>query len=413
VLSSHPRAARVSLSVFVGLVASFVLAASAFAAPVIGPAGQTFYSPPSPLPAGSHGSLIWYRPAVVSVASIPVSAWTVLYESQSVAGVADAVTGTVIVPTAAWTGSGARPVVDIAVGTQGLSQKSAPSVQLVAGTEYEAGNVEAALKAGYAVEVTDYAGYTNGGVPDYIVGQSEGHAVLDIALAAQQIPGAGISAGAKFITWGYSQGGGASAWAAQLAPSYAPSLDLVGDASGGIPSNLDVVATSLNQSAFAAFLLYSVIGLNQDYPSQIDLGQYVTAAGVSAIADAKADNLIEATVEFAVKNIDSYTVNDPATGSPWTLAELLAVPSIASVVAAQSLGTVALTVPIYEYAAALDEVVPLSQQQALNKTYCSEGVKAQWQEYPGDHLLTDSEAVTNVISWIGNRFAGTAAPDNC
>jgi hypothetical protein len=411
VLRSYSRAAKVALP----LIASLAFAPSAFGA-TTGPSGEAFYTPPSPLPAGAHGTLVWYRKATLNLGTVgtpSANTYTVLYKSQSVNGTGDVVTGTVIVPTSLWLSLTPRPVVDFAVGTQGLSHASAPSEQLVAGSEYEAGNIADALKKGWAVEVTDYAGYTNGGVPDYIVGQSEGHAVLDLDLAAQQIPGVGLSASAQTVTWGYSQGGGASAWAAQLAPSYAPSIKLVGDASGGTPSDLVAVADNLNGSAFAAFALYAIIGLNADYPSQINLSTYTNAKGTSAIKSALSDGLPAATLQFAGANIDSYTVNNPATSSPWTLDQLLAIPSIASAVSAQALGGTPITVPVYQYHASSDEIVPLAQDQALNKLYCSEGVKDDWVQYSGDHITVDSNAASNVVTWIGNRFSGATAPSNC
>jgi hypothetical protein len=56
-------------------------AISVLAAPAAGPAGMAFYSPPSPLPAGTHGDLIWYRTASVTIPGAPsVNAWNVLYQ---------------------------------------------------------------------------------------------------------------------------------------------------------------------------------------------------------------------------------------------------------------------------------------------------------------------------------------------
>ena len=416
-LGTAPRTAKLALSILSGVLASCALATAAVAAPVTpGPAGMAFYTPPPVLP-GAHGALIYYRPATINFGVFgsgpSIKAWTVLYESDSVGTTPDAVTGTIMVPTAPWTGSGPRPVVDYAVGTQGLAQSQAPSLQFVAGSEYEGIGVTADLNKGWAVEITDNAGYTNGGVPDYIVGQSEGHAVLDIGLAALQIPNSGISASAPVITQGYSQGGGSSAWAAQLAPSYAPALHLVGDASGGIPSNLGAVADSVNGALFAAFGLDAIIGMSIDYPTQLNLPAYINAAGAAAIKQDENDPLANSITDFAYKNVDQYTVNDPATGKPWTLDQLLAVPSIAAVVSAQALGGTPITVPMFQFHGSFDEIVPLTQDQALNKTYCSKGDTVDWKTYPGDHILTMVEASGDEVAWMANRFAGSAAPHNC
>ncbi|MGA2009871.1 MAG: lipase family protein, partial [Solirubrobacteraceae bacterium] len=407
-LALCPRRLRPVVAAIAALVAAGLLASSAAAA-TVGPAGLAFYTPPSPLPNDPHGTLIWYRPTSVKLGLgvQSVSAWTVLYLSQSINGQADPVTGTVIVPTKAWTGSGPRPVVDYAVGTQGLAEAAAPSMQLVNGGEYENSDIVKALNQNWAVEITDYAGYTTGGVPDYIVGASEGHAVLDIALAATQIPNDGISPGAPLAIWGYSQGGQASAWASQLWPSYAKSIDLVGDASGGVPSNLNDVANQLNGHLGAAFLLYSVIGLNEDYPAEINLDSYVTPAGLAAIKQAEGQKVEASLFTFAFHNIDQYTLNGE------TLAQLLAVPSIESAIDAQALGTTPITVPMFHYHARSDEIVPLAQDEALNAAYCKLGDTVEFKLYAFGHIAGDFEGAPDSISWIAARFAGTPAPDNC
>lgn len=377
------------------------------AAPTVGPSGLAFYAPPAPLPAGPHGELISYRTTTVTPDLPPVQAWDVLYKSQDATGGADAVTGTLLVPSTPWTGSGPRPVVDFAFGTQGLSQSSAPSLQLSAGTEYEVGDLTPLLADGYAVVATDYAGYTTGAVPDYIAGRSEGHAVLDAATAADEIPGAGLSPAAPTAIWGYSQGGGAAAWSGQLQPGYDPAMHLVGVAAGGTPSDLDAVGANLNGSAFFAFLLYSEVGLNQAYPSAIQLSHYLNAAGETAVAEVKSDTLDEALAQFALQNIDAYTING------MTLQQLEAVPAVAKVVAEQTLGATPIDVPVFQYHGAADEVVPLAQDETLNDTYCHEGVTDDFEEFPGDHLATDAEAAPSVVAWIADRFAGDAPPSNC
>jgi hypothetical protein len=404
---AHTRLVHGLLTAAMATIVASGLPVSGAAAATIGPSGMAFYSPPSPLPDAPHGTLIWYRPARVRLDGGPAaSAWTVLYLSQSLAGEPDAVTGTVLVPTAAWSGSGPRPVLDYAVGTQGLDQASAPSLQLLAGSEYEEIGIDQALARGWAVEVTDYAGYTNGATPDYIVGQSEGHAILDIDTAALQIPGTGISPSAPHVIWGYSQGGQASAWAAQLWPSYDPAMYLIGDASGGVPSNLDTTAELLNGHIGAPFLLFAAIGLNTDYPSLVDLDSYLNPAGLAAVDDAETDGLL-GDVRFIYKNIDAYTNGGE------TLEQLLAVPSIQEAIQAQTLGTVPIRVPMFHYHARSDEIIPFAQDQSLNDTYCSLGDIVDWQTYPGGHLLGYLEGMPDALNWIASRFAGDLAPNNC
>ncbi len=232
-------------------------AVSAQAAPAVGPGDASFYTPPAVMSAGNHGDLVWYRPATVSLgAGAPaVQAWNVLYRSTDAVGNANTVTGTVLVPATLWTGSGERPVIAYAVGTHGLAQDCAPSVQMARGRDYESANISAALAAGYAVLVSDYPGYTTGATPTYMAGAAQGRAVLDIFTAAAQIPGSGVSANAKAAIWGYSQGGQTAAWAGELKNAYAPNLKLSAVAAGGIPADLLRTANYLDGSTGASFLL--------------------------------------------------------------------------------------------------------------------------------------------------------------
>ena len=392
-----------------GLLAGAALPLLASAAPTVGPAGSAFYTPPTTLPAGSHGDLVWYRPAVVNLgAGAPgLNAWNVLYRSTDAVNAGDVVTGTVLVPSAAWTGSGARPIISYAVGTHGLAQGCAPSMQMAAGSDYEAANLGAALKAGYAVLVSDYQGYTNGSTPTYLAGASQGHAVLDIITAATQIPGTGLSASAQSAVWGYSQGGQSAAWAGELYKSYAPGLKLAGIAAGGIPADFEASAAYLDGSTGASFLLGGVIGLGQQYPTQIPLTTLANANGQAAITVGKSQCVFQSLFTFMNHKLSEYTVGNK------TLAQLEAVPAIDQTLKAQNLGTNAIPVPMYQYHGQADEFLPLDQDIALKKTYCNKWDNVTFAAYPGEHITTQFQAAPYVLSWLADRFAGKLTLGNC
>ena len=148
------------------------------ASAVIGPDNMNFYSPPA-MSSGNHGELIWYREADITLnaQSPAIHAWNVLYHSTDAKGQPNVVSGTVIVPDTPWSGSGSRPLITYGVGTHGMAQGCAPSLQLAAGTDYEAANLSAALQRGYTVLITDNPGYTNDSdLPSYMVGKAQAHA---------------------------------------------------------------------------------------------------------------------------------------------------------------------------------------------------------------------------------------------
>jgi hypothetical protein len=392
---------------FAGL---FATASVASAAPVEGPEGQAFYEPPSEVPAGNPGELVWYRPATVNL-NMPLPsnhAWSVLYESSNQQGKLDWVTGTVIVPTAAWTGKGQRPVITIGEGTQGLAHECAPSLEMAAGSEYDGGEAAAALKAGYAVAITDYQGYTIGSFQPYTDGKSEGQAVLDIVRAAKELPESGITASSPTIAWGYSQGGQAVGWAGELWPSYAPSVDLVGVAAGGTPGNLQSIAAFGNGSVAAAFDLDSVLGLQVAYGSEFNISSFTTIPGRLATLPLLRECALASLSQFRDLKFETLTIGELSLPQVEE-----AHPNVKRIIEEQNLGTKPIPVPVYHYHGLEDEFVPVTQDVELHQEWCSLGVKDDFQLYPGEHLLTDPTAVPTVMKWIEERFAGKTAPSTC
>src|SRR5258708_27776041 len=214
------------------------------------PAGNAFYVPPNPLPPGQHGDIIWCRP--VASPTPGANAWQILYLSTTVSGARAAVSGTVLVPTAPYPGT--RPVTAYASGTPGCGAHCAPSREIASGSHDEQFAVDNLLSRGWAVAVTDYPGLGTPGDETYSVGIAEGRAVLDALRSATLLPGAGLSTTAPMGLEGYSQGGGAAGWAAQLQPWYAPGLRLQGIAMGGTPANLQAVASNVTRTPVLPFL---------------------------------------------------------------------------------------------------------------------------------------------------------------
>jgi hypothetical protein len=387
---------------------AMAMAATASATPVVGPEGSAFYTPPSELPAGSAGELVWYRPASLNFnVTLPSNkAWSVLYQSTGQNGKPDFVTGTVIVPSSKWTGKGSRPVVSDGIGTQGIAPQCAPSKQMIAGTEYDGGAIIDALKAGYAVVVTDYQGYTNGAIPTYTAGKSEGQAVLDIVRAARQLPGSGLTESDPTIAWGYSQGGQAVGWAGELQSSYAPNVKLLGVAAGGVPGNLQAFGAFSGASVGSGLGIISAIGLQAAYP-ELKLGT-LTPAGEKAVGEATSECAIELLKTLRGANFKEFTTKGES------LEELEASePAFKKALEEQSLDNKAVSAPVYHYHGLEDEFVPVNQDVELHYAWCKLGVTDDFQLYPGEHLLTDPTAAPNALKWIEERVAGKTAPSTC
>jgi dienelactone hydrolase len=118
-----------------------------------------------------------------------------------------------------------------------------------------------------AVVVTDYAGL---GATDrlhtYVNRLDGAHAVLDAVRAARNLEGASVTVDSPVGLYGYSQGGGATAAAAELQPSYAPDITLAGTYSGAPPADLTEVTKAIDGSDLAGALGWAVNGFLQSDP---------------------------------------------------------------------------------------------------------------------------------------------------
>jgi pimeloyl-ACP methyl ester carboxylesterase len=195
-----------------------------------GPAGDAFYTPPSPLPGKAHGDVIWARKLKGEAALGSAGAnWLVLYRSVGDDGKPSAVSGVVSVPKGKAPKKG-WPVISYDHGTTGIADQCAPSRDSASNpahlyNSYAYPLLNRWLKAGYAVVRTDYQGLGTPGIHRYLVGVDEGRSTLDIVLAARKLD---KHLSNRLAISGHSQGGHAALWGAFLAPTWTPGLKLRG-----------------------------------------------------------------------------------------------------------------------------------------------------------------------------------------
>jgi hypothetical protein len=376
------------------------------------PSADIFYDPPDPLPAGDPGDVIDTRASTFSMdplnqVPVPgVDSWQVLYRSTDAGGGPTAVSGTVLVPTAPWGGSGSRPLVTYAVGTRGVGDDCAPSYTLSQGADYEMLFIKALLDQGWGVAVSDYQGLGTPGLHTYMVGPAQGHAVLDMARAALALPEAGLAADARVGIMGYSQGGSAAGWAAELEASYAPELNVKGTVAGGVPGDLAATAQFLDGSLFVALALLASMGLDAAYP-ELDLEDYLNARGQELYLSSQDFCLVDFDglgifIDAAFSDIDDYVSPNPLDDPTWQ-ARLDEV----------RLGDSAPAAPVFQFHGIVDEIVPYGQARDLRRDWCDRGARVAWTSLPGEHVLSMVEGQPLAIPWLAQRFAGVPELGNC
>ncbi|MGW5715990.1 alpha/beta fold hydrolase [Amycolatopsis sp. NPDC003865] len=396
---------RRALSAAVATISVLVLATP-------GASAASFYDPPSPLPAGGDGDVIRHEASTfyidpVKLIKADANVQRIMYRSTDTHGSPIAVTGTVLTPRTAWKGAGVRPVVSYAVGTQGEGDGCAPSKALAAGFEYEGPFIAGLLTRGYGVVVTDYEGLGTPGDHTYVNRAAEGHAVLDAIRAAQRLPEAGLPDDGPVAIAGYSQGGGASAAAAELQPSYAPELKLKGAYAGAVPADLASVAKNLDGHYAFGFLAFAMVSMNYAYP-ELNIPALLNARGKQVFEQVRTECTVEAIAAHAFTQSAELT-NDgrPVTG-------FLGEEPYASRVAEQKIGRLKPSAPVLIVHSALDDIVPYAQDRDLGRTWCGKGVKVQFStSLVPTHVLTAVRAFPEAFAWLEGRFAGLPAVSNC
>ncbi|MBL7496728.1 triacylglycerol lipase [Frankia sp. CNm7] len=373
--------------------------APAYTGPTRGAAGDSFYRPADPLPAGKPGDVLSYRtvPAPAQLASLGATVYQVLYLSTDALGKPAAVSGTIVLPGGVDVSK--APVLSYAAGSHGIGDRCAPSKGIADGSDYGLDEIAAAARHGWVVAATDYQGLGTPGEHTYVVGRAEGHAVIDAARAALRLPGAHPAANAKVAYWGYSQGGGAAAWAGELTATYAPELALVGVAAGGVPADLAEVSKVLEGSQQVGLQFMAAVGFDAAYP-ELRLDSFLTPAGRTAI-DALRAGCLDAIAGLAGKGTADIATINPLSTAVWQkrLAE-------------NKLGSAPPSVPLFLYHGTKDVTVAYPQGEALMRAYCAKGATVTWQTFDGDHGAGTAVAPA-ALDFLTARYANLPTPNTC
>lgn len=321
-------------------------------------------------------------------------AWFVVYGSTGLDGKPVAVSEMILAPEPPPAGSG-YPIVAWAHGTTGVADQCAPSKEGVTAIRSE---LQALVAQGYVVAATDYEGLGTDGIHPYLVGVSEGRSIVDSILAAMALPDA--HAGGPAVVIGHSQGGHAALWAAELAPTYAPDLPLLGVFAASPPTDMvawetwafDQAASGVISPAAAPLLLFGVWNGIYDAP----LGFLTNEGRQSALAGR--DGCFPTDV-----NSTPY-LSDPARNAEWR-----------NLLARNSPGGVGTTVPIRVVSPEADEAVDYHTQLAGMEAMCAVGDTVELWTVGGDHdaSIWTPSAWPEAVTWINDRFAGVAAVSTC
>jgi hypothetical protein len=390
-----------------------------------------FYTPPNPLPPGRPGDLIRSEPSRLvlepsgQLGAIMATGTRIMYRSTDSHGHPNAVTGTYFEPYNPWPGRGPRPLLVYGPGTQGQGDQCAPSRLFNQGIHwspyldlafnYEELFVATMVARGFAIVMTDYEGLGTPGTHTYVNRIAEGNAMLDAARAAKRLADTSLDPTGPVAFWGYSQGGGAAASAAELASQYAPDLQVVGTYAGAPPADLKELFPYADGSALVGVVGYTINSVIAGYPEhEAAIRATLTPRGEDLIAKVADQCIAETIAKFMFRHLQPYFNRD--------IYQLVNEEPFRTLFDQQKIGRLKPNSPVLINSNRYDPLVPWTAANQLGRDWCAQGADVEFRtnEEPPlfnklvvNHalpMLVDGEAA---MQWIADRFNGVPTTPNC
>ncbi len=404
--AAYARRLRGVLAALSLLGALLVTASTASAA--VWPTDDPFYTAPVDIASRAPGEVIRSRTTRIRTApgvQLPFKTYQVLYRTTDRQEKPIATVATIILPLSRPAKD--RKLVSYQTAYDGLSPSCMPSYSLQTGKVALQGAetllMMGILSRGWTIVTADYEGPDNA----WLTGKTTARGVLDGIRAAENFQPAGLTDGAATDVgmMGYSGGGQATAWASELAASYAPELNIVGAAQGGVAADFGQVMKSMDGQLFAGIALAAFVGISQGYP-EAEFDKYLNNKGRATLKYIKKKQscIMDFALAYPFVKIRSLT----------TVPDLLSIPTIKAAADDLALGKSPPSMPMFMYHTVLDQMEAYPAMLKLVKKYCSEGVKVQFVTgYKEEHAMQAFSMPFKAQAWMADRFAHKPMITNC
>lgn len=343
--------------------------------------------------------------------STPLEAQQILYRTTDAAGSPTISVTTVVLPV---TGTVAPRVVAYLSFYDALGAQCDPSYTLRGGdpgapnagtAEAEQAVVHTLHQNGYVVTVPDFE---NVGL-DYVAGTESGMSTLDGIRATLAV--LTLDRATPVGLMGYSGGSIAADWASELAPRYAPQVNLVGTAMGGVPVHLGHILTYIDGSpTWSSVMPAAMLGIARGF--HVDLAPYLSEYGKKVVRAESTQCIGQ--FSGAYPGLTLKQLFKPQ------YADVLRVPALKRLINALIMGSAPghPTTPMLVVAGNLDGtgdgVMVAADQEALAHQYCQQGVPVVYEEVQqGEHTQTGVAFMPQALAFLADRFSGAPPVDGC
>jgi hypothetical protein len=369
------------------------------------PSDDPFYQPPPGYQHAEPGTVLRSRDVELAFLGLipqPVKAVQLLYRTMNMNGDPEATATTVIVPAELAPGQ-TCPVLSYQCAIDAMTSRCFPSYALrrrakALGSlsQFEFLLITAAVAEGWAVSVPDHEGiHGSWGAP-----YEPGYRVLDGVRAAMNSERLGLSSEAPIGLWGYSGGGLASAWAAEMCGDYAPELDIVGAVLGSPVGDLGHTFRRLNGSFLAGLPALVVAALAKIYPD-LDriIKEHTNEEGRALLDSLQEMTTVQAVLRMAGKNMGDY-LDEP-------LEDILSTPEVSFVFDSIKLGAAVPTPPVLIVQAVHDYLIDVHDIDALADAYSAGGARVTYhRDAFNEHICLHPLSAPMTLRWLTDRFAG-------
>jgi hypothetical protein len=369
------------------------------------PEKDPFYQPPPGYERALPGTVLRSRDVELAFLGLIPQRFTatqLLYRSTDLHGSPEAAVTTVVAP-AQRDPQAVCPIVSYQCAIDAVASRCFPSYALRRGAkavgalaQLELLLIAAVLAEGWAVSVPDHEGFHGMWGAPY----EPGYRILDGLRAARSCSRLGLSESAPVALWGYSGGGFASAWAAEVSAGYAPELNIVGAVLGSPVADPGSIGRRLNGTFWAGLPGLVIAALAQIYPEvEQVIEQHVTTEGKALLAKLEKMTTAAAVLGLKNKDINSYT--------DMTLDELWELPEVKHILEAMRLGTAAPSPPVLIVQAVHDKIIDVKLIDELAETYRAGGSAVTYhRDRFCEHLALHVLSAPMTLRWLRDRFAG-------
>lgn len=374
------------------------------------PSRDPFYDEPADVAALAPGEIIRCRQVELKdywASQHRTDAWQLLYRSSDLRGVAGVAATTVVLPRRR-AGAGHFQLLSFQCAIDAVTSQSFPSYALRKGARsghtiapFEFLVVRRALAKGWAVSIPDHEGMVGAwGAP-----REPGYRTLDGIRATLAFTDHELSHDTPVGLWGYSGGGMATSWAAEMAPEYAPELRLVGAVLGSPVGDMASALLRLNGTLHAGLPVMVIAGLSRVYP-QLDevIRQHATESGRRHLDEIAEMPTLHAVRRFRNHDIDRY-LDIP-------LADVLAQREIVEMMTDVQLGMRRPEIPLLVVQSVRDPIIAVADVDRLVGRYREQGVPVTYvRDQLSEHLSLLPLSGPMAVSWLANRLAGHPGAD--